>query len=70
MSPAPTREPAPPQVRCQLDVLVEKFGLSVEEMVENAWVHKARHARDKPHPGPDPAPPLPHPCSGGPSFVA
>ena len=29
-------------VRCQLDVLVEKFGLSVEELVENAWVHKAQ----------------------------
>jgi len=29
-------------VRCQLDVLVEKLGLSVEEFVENAWVHKAQ----------------------------
>jgi len=29
-------------VRCQLDVLVEKLGLSVEELVENAWVHKAQ----------------------------
>ena len=32
----------PHQVRCQLDVLVEKLGLSVEELVENAWVHKAQ----------------------------